>query len=64
MTEAEKRTPQEIAAAIHENIRTLSDNCNDALAMGLKVEVEVSYRAKPLGGPESILITATVAQKL
>lgn len=63
MTEAEKRTPQEIAAAIKETVRTLNEHLEEAAQWDLSVSVALQWRCS-LGVPDHEIIAVTIAQKL
>lgn len=63
MTEAEKRTPQEIAAAIHETVRTLNEHLEEAYQAGLIASVE-TFATHTMNSVDRIRIAASVAQKL
>lgn len=63
MTEAEKRTPQEIAAAIHETVRTLNEHLKEASDAGVIVAVE-TYVTHTMNGVENIKLATSASLKL
>lgn len=63
MTEAEKRTPQEIAAAIHETVRTLNEHLEEAYEAGLVASVE-TFATHTMNTVDKIKVAASISLKL
>lgn len=63
MTEAEKRTPQEIAAAIHETVRTLNEHLEEAAQAGLSVTIDTHTRMQ-MGSKSRDIVSADCFLKL
>lgn len=64
MTEAEKRTPQEIADAIKETVRTLNEHIEEAAHVGLSVQVDTHTRIAMGAGKGRDIVTAECFLKL
>lgn len=62
MTEAEKRTPQEIAAAIRETVQTLNEHLEEAAHASLSVSIDVHTRMSM--GPTRQVVSAECFLKL